>query len=99
MEFFQHRSWGHDQIVLAEHIATPWSDGVEFEVDEVVDQKFTYGEYKYLVSFMGRVGDHSRYLPRDNDRLAGCQSLLDAYDEQFSLGSLRFDEVSGQAGL
>ena len=93
-KFFQRRPWGHDQIALAEHIATPWSGDAEFEVDEVVGRKFTYGKYKYSVSFKGRSGDHSKYLPRDSDRLTGCQKMLDAYDAQFPLGSLRSDEAS-----
>ena len=93
-KFFQRRPWGHDQITLAEHIAATWSDGVEFEVDEVVDRKFAYGKYKYSVSFKGRSGDHSRYLPRGDDKLSGCQQLISAYDEQFPLGSLRLDESS-----
>jgi hypothetical protein len=93
-KFFQRRPWGHDQITLAEHIAAPWSDGAEFEVDEVVDRKFAYGKYKYSVSFKGRSGDHSRYLPRDDDKLSGCQKLVIAYDEQFPFGSLRLDAPS-----
>jgi hypothetical protein len=72
----------------------PWSDGAEFEVDEVVDRKFSYGKYKYSVSFKGRSGDHSRYLPRDDDKLSGCQKLVSAYDEQFPFGSLRLDAPS-----
>jgi hypothetical protein len=49
-KFFQRRPWGHDQIALAEHFATPWAGDAEFEVDEVVRQKFAYGKYKYSVS-------------------------------------------------
>jgi hypothetical protein len=93
-KFFQRRPWGHDQIALAEHIATPWAGDAEFEVDEVVGRKFTYGKYKYSVSFKGRSGDHSKYLPRDSDHLTGYQKMLDAYDAQFPLGSLRSDEAS-----
>jgi hypothetical protein len=63
-------------------------------VDEVVDRKFAYEKYKYSVSFKGRSGDHSRYLPRDDDKLSGCQKLVSAYDKQFPFGSLRLDAPS-----
>ena len=91
-QFFQKRPWNQDQISLAEHMAAPWEDGAEYEVDKVEGRRFAHGQYKYSVSYKGRSADHSRYLRRDDPRFEGCQRLLAEYDETYPRGVLPKDK-------
>ena len=90
--FFQKRPWNQDQISLAEHMAAPWADGAEYEVDKVEGRRFVHNQYKYSVSYKGRTADNSRYLKREDPRFEGCQRLLEEYDVTYPPGVLPKDK-------
>ena len=92
-QFFQKRSWNKDQISLAQHMVAPWEDGAEYEVDKVDGWRFAHGQYKYSVSYKGRLADHSHYLRCDDPRVEGCQRMLAEYDETYPRGVLPKDKA------
>ena len=90
------RPWRYETIALEDRLDPSAQDADhEWEVDGVSSRRFLHGKYKYAVTYKG--GDEeSKLLQRDHQDFAGCQRLLDEFDERYPLGSLPDDSPDDQ---
>ena len=63
----------------------------EYEVDGIASRKYSYGKYRYQVSFKG-YDEVTKHLPRDDPDLENCQQLIDDFNSKHPLGSLPYDK-------
>eukprot|EP01052_Picozoa_sp_SAG31_P054818 SAG31_NODE_14797_length_787_cov_0.892442_1_plen_134_part_00 len=71
-------------------------DDDEYEVDGVTSCKYTYGKYRYAVSFKGH-DEQTKHLPRDDADLEKCQKLIDEFDAKHPHGSLPKDKPTNES--
>eukprot|EP01052_Picozoa_sp_SAG31_P016499 SAG31_NODE_1095_length_9928_cov_5.441042_2_plen_136_part_00 len=99
------RPWHTSTVSVADRLDSATDDDDdEYEVDGITSRKYTYGKYRYAVSFKG-YDETTKHLPRDDPDLENCQQFIDDFDARHPLGSLPHDQqtdkdvyLSGQSG-
>ena len=87
------RPWHSATVTVEERLAANDNHDEEYEVDGIASRKYTYGKYRYSVSFKGFDECH-KHLPRTDPDLENCQALIDEFDRRHPFGSLPYDKPS-----
>ena len=93
--YYLQRPWTFDAVTLEQRIAVDNDADEEHEVDQVHQRRFLHGSYKYQVSFKGW-DQLSKNRVKDHPEFEGCQKLLEEFDAQYPIGSLKGDSPPDQ---